>query len=276
MFVSSFALVQDFDRCKTLKPLKKLGWITETHTEEWLEIQIAHLERFLGILKNWRNLGYNEKIVIRPHLYEDVKSWKNFVKGIDNMEIVKKGEIVPWLHAATSVIHGGSTASIQAALIDKPVFALAECTPTEFMSSLSFSSILDESSTPMHESKLGSRQGVMKEIKTCITVHPNYKPSELISMCLNSLTINETEVPTRSELWWKYLSSPTSWRRCVGLIRDEILQLLGFDLSTTQLHAIPWGITSFQAREILRKFSKIENESLNVSQLAINLISIRA
>ena len=45
LFVSSFSLVQSLERCRTLEPIAKLGWITDTFDEVWWQNQFTQLER---------------------------------------------------------------------------------------------------------------------------------------------------------------------------------------------------------------------------------------
>ena len=275
LFVSSFSLVQSLSRCRTLQPIARLGWITDSFNEEWWQIQFLQLDKFVETLVEWRKLGFNQKIVIRPHLYEDLNSWKELVKNIPNVYVVKKGEINSWLLSASSILHRGSTVSIQSALINKPTFSLPECTPEEFALSLEFSRPVDKfSPPPMKFPGLGANIH-SADLSKLITNLVSGSPSQEITRFIDSLELSRTPTVRRGRIIWSYINNHKSLRRGLGLIKDEIRGFLGFNVGTTVSNALPGGIRSSEAQRVLSKINNQCAEEIKTRQLAVNLIELK-
>jgi surface carbohydrate biosynthesis protein len=275
LFVSSFSLVQSLTRTRTLAPISKLGWVTEHFNEQWWIKQFSQLDRFVETLVEWRRIGFSQTIVIRPHLYEDLKSWKELVRDIPGIHVVKRGEINPWVHAASSVLHRGSTVSLQSALIGKPTFSLPECTPDEFALTLEFSQPLSMSKPPpmTFDKFLGGNDPY--EFSRLVTNLGLGSPSEEISRFIESLDLGRTRGVSRVKIFWTYFSSFRSWRRGLGLLKDEIRRYLGFNVGTTVSIALPWGLSSFEVRRVLTGIHNAISPEIDVKQLAINLIELK-
>lgn len=87
-----------------------------------------------------------ERIIIRPHTSESVEDWRAIFAGHPNVEVVREGDVTPWLLAASGVIAYRSTVVLQAALNgiptvqykindidgihDVPVFKVSKCANT--------------------------------------------------------------------------------------------------------------------------------------------------
>lgn len=63
----------------------------------------------------------NKKIIIRPHPSEDSQYYKDIFQKVNNVEVVYKGSVTPWILACTLMIHNGCTTAIEATLAKKPV-----------------------------------------------------------------------------------------------------------------------------------------------------------
>lgn len=53
------------------------------------------------------------KIIIRPHPEEDLSTYKNALRGLNNVEVVYEGSVVPWLIACQNLIHTDCTTAIE-------------------------------------------------------------------------------------------------------------------------------------------------------------------
>ncbi len=272
LFVSSFSLVQSIERCRTLEPIEKLGWITETFNEEWWRHQYSQLDLFLETLRMWRKMGFTQKVVIRPHLYEDLKSWRELVKNIPQVEVVKKGEISSWLHAASSVLHRGSTVSIQSALLKKPTYSLPECTPLEYSLSLQFSTPVGMSVAPSLSLNADQVNNQTVMLSDLIKNLGSGSPSKDIADYIESLEIPETKPVRKFRIYWTYVSNLKSLRRGLGLIKDEIRRACKLDVGTTVSIAIPWGLRSSEACQVLKGINENICAETKVTQIAVNLI----
>ncbi|WP_373929905.1 surface carbohydrate biosynthesis protein [Vibrio cyclitrophicus] len=63
----------------------------------------------------------DKKIVIRPHPSEDSSYYESIFQNIDNVSVVYKGAVTPWILACKLMIHNGCTTAIEATLANKPV-----------------------------------------------------------------------------------------------------------------------------------------------------------
>jgi surface carbohydrate biosynthesis protein len=72
------------------------------------------------------------KFVVRAHPAENEETWTRQFEGQSNVSVVREGSSVPWLVAASALIHNGCTTAVEAAIIGKtpiaycPVIALGE------------------------------------------------------------------------------------------------------------------------------------------------------
>lgn len=61
----------------------------------------------------------NKTIVLRPHPEEDHSFYLNAFKNIDNVHVIYEGSVVPWILAATIMIHPDCTTAIEALFVGK-------------------------------------------------------------------------------------------------------------------------------------------------------------
>jgi len=60
-------------------------------------------------------------IVFRPHPVEDINTWKEYLKGIPNLHIIREGSITAWVNNAFAVMHNGCTTAFETSVIGKPL-----------------------------------------------------------------------------------------------------------------------------------------------------------
>ncbi|MEM8689523.1 MAG: surface carbohydrate biosynthesis protein, partial [Pseudomonadota bacterium] len=70
-----------------------------------------------------------KSIIIRPHPSESFEAWQAAGKGFDNVAVVHKGHVHPWLLASDVMIHSGCTTGMEGYLLNKPVLGYQ---PIEF------------------------------------------------------------------------------------------------------------------------------------------------
>ncbi len=83
----------------------------------------AYLEflEFIKILKNYANKNPKKKIVIRPHPAENIDSWYENLGDLKNVFVEKPhGDVIPWIYAASGVLHRGCTTGLQSLYMGKP------------------------------------------------------------------------------------------------------------------------------------------------------------
>lgn len=61
------------------------------------------------------------RFVLRPHLIENLDTWREHFSADDNVDVVRTGPAMPWLNAAQGVIHNGCTTGIEAFMLGKRV-----------------------------------------------------------------------------------------------------------------------------------------------------------
>lgn len=62
----------------------------------------------------------DKQFIVRPHPSESMNSWKNLAKSWDNLLVVRKGSVHPWILASEMVIQHGCTTAIESFLLDVP------------------------------------------------------------------------------------------------------------------------------------------------------------
>lgn len=99
----------------------------ESPTENFKSISEHKRQSFYNYMRLIKELSpklhEGEKLIIRPHPSESISGWKNLVKGLPNVLVVRDGDITPWIIASTGVIHFGSTSVTQTVLLGKPAMS---------------------------------------------------------------------------------------------------------------------------------------------------------
>ena len=75
-------------------------------------------------------------IVIRPHPAEDLNTWQQKFKAIDNIKIIREGASIPWLLASKVLIHNGCTTAIESRLLGNHPLAFAPVSSSDHESPL--------------------------------------------------------------------------------------------------------------------------------------------
>jgi hypothetical protein len=59
--------------------------------------------------------------VLRPHPSEAHGPWAEAAAGHANVQVISEGSVLPWLIAASVLVHNGCTTAIEATALDRPV-----------------------------------------------------------------------------------------------------------------------------------------------------------
>lgn len=62
----------------------------------------------------------DRRIILRPHPSESIEKWQEALRGLNNVEVVREGNVHPWLLASDLLIHNGCSTAIEALLLDVP------------------------------------------------------------------------------------------------------------------------------------------------------------
>lgn len=85
-----------------------------------------NFQKTLRAIRNWDRNPEVDKIIVRPHITEDVRLWKKLLGKVEKTEVCKDLNVTAWVLASDGVIHRGSTVAIEAKLAGKHVFYLKE------------------------------------------------------------------------------------------------------------------------------------------------------
>ena len=61
----------------------------------------------------------NRRIVIRPHPSESDAGWRKAGAGLANVTVRYDSDLVPWLMAASHIVHNGCTTAVETAMLDR-------------------------------------------------------------------------------------------------------------------------------------------------------------
>jgi surface carbohydrate biosynthesis protein len=62
-------------------------------------------------------------LVVRPHPSENRETWINLTRELPNVHVTNEGPVVPWLMAASALIHNSCTSGVEAAILGTPAFS---------------------------------------------------------------------------------------------------------------------------------------------------------
>ncbi len=92
----------------------------------------AIYEKFLALIPRISNTYRDTKIIIRPHPVENKDVYYKIASQHHNVEVVQKGNVIPWIRAATALVHSGCTTGIEAYLSNKPAIAYIPLTDPRY------------------------------------------------------------------------------------------------------------------------------------------------
>jgi surface carbohydrate biosynthesis protein len=78
-------------------------------------------DRMRGLVPRLAAAFADRSIVVRPHPSEAHGPWAEAGAGHANVHVVSEGSVLPWLIAASVMVHNGCTTGIEAAALDRPV-----------------------------------------------------------------------------------------------------------------------------------------------------------
>lgn len=79
---------------------------------------------FSSFVKMIKEIAYkfsDELFILRPHPSESKKFYEDAFYFFDNVQVVKKGDVRPWIKAAKNIIHSDCTTGVEGILAGKPV-----------------------------------------------------------------------------------------------------------------------------------------------------------
>lgn len=78
---------------------------------------------FVNVVPQLSRAFPDHSIVLRPHPAESHEIWQKAGAGCGNFHVVHEGNVVPWLMAASAVVHNSCTTGFESYLVGTPVIA---------------------------------------------------------------------------------------------------------------------------------------------------------
>ncbi len=97
---------------------KKAGLLDNKKDWEILKYNMNYrkfvFKKYLKLIKKLHENFPNKKIILRPHPSENIKKWKLSLKKFQNVGVVYKYEISPWIKSCKYFIHSSCTTGLEA------------------------------------------------------------------------------------------------------------------------------------------------------------------
>lgn len=233
-------------------------------------LQYANFKKMVDILAIWDQDSSLPKIVVKAHPSEPISEWKKALFGLRKTIVISEGEISPWIIASRGVIHHGSTGAIEAYFAKKPVIILKELTVPYLLPIASgisqYEIVRDRSSKGFNFFKVPNKDFNPNVLNEAITSPKAGAVAQIIDN-FDELKVKVTKPHSRS---WLLLSQihRKSFRRAVGLVRDEIYWNLGKTNINSQFHFIPGGLDKRRikhVRKINPDFAKVKTRRMTLN-----------
>jgi surface carbohydrate biosynthesis protein len=122
---TNFSIVNHFTPgFNPVKPTKNVPLaVFQEAANGLVQHKTALMAAFLALVPRLAAAIAPVKLIVRPHPSENRQPWEEVVRDLPNAEVVFEGAVVPWLIAASCVIHNGCTSAIEARVLRTPAIA---------------------------------------------------------------------------------------------------------------------------------------------------------
>ena len=267
LFVSDFGVLVPISEIKSPERVKTL--LGEFPFEFW-EKTHQDFEQIIHALRIWDSNPLVPKVIVRPHIMDDMRIWKQKLRGLIKTQVIHSGDITPWIGASEGVIHRGSTVSIQAALMNKKVFYLEEASTSHNRLLVKEISdfVVGAKEPPSQDHLLQVTSNNVEEALSRVIYTYDESSSVEIRRVLLDQDISIESPITRFRVLLNY-SKPRAIRRFLGLIRDEIMYSINSDFNPPQSKSIPKGI---RRKDIeVGMLAEVHFSEIHIRKIGINL-----
>lgn len=122
-FVDQLALVQPSARAGAPKVTRTSGGMSAGFAAGMAAHQQAIFDAFRILVPQLGTWFPDRSIIVRPHPSEDHDLWRRLAADQPNVRVVHEGNVVPWLMAASVLVHNGCTTAVEAAALERPAVA---------------------------------------------------------------------------------------------------------------------------------------------------------
>ncbi len=267
LFVSDFGVLTQLSEITQPKRLKAL---LDFEGEEFYKKSYADLQVVLNLLRLWDADPHVPTIIVRPHLVEDVRIWKKLLYGLTKTIVIQKGDITPWISASSGIIHRGSTVSIQAKLMGKPVFFVSDASRAhdrKIVNEIS-DEVVSESKPPIFLQLEKTLTRSQEELISQILFYDTESAAEKIIRILNNQKLTYEEPISAIRVFHNYFRL-RAIRRALGLARDEIYYVFKDNYQAPQSKNLPRGIRRRDVKFPLIALNK--SSEIKVRRIGLNL-----
>lgn len=106
--------------------------MSREYAEGRAKFKQAIFDHFMELLPTLSDAFSELEIVIRPHPVENKRPYEEIAAKYKNIKVVQRGNVIPWLRAAKSIIHSGCTTGIEAYLSEHPAVSFAPLVEKRF------------------------------------------------------------------------------------------------------------------------------------------------
>jgi surface carbohydrate biosynthesis protein len=220
-------------------------------------------ERFkktISTLRRWDKSKHFSKIVIRPHITEDVRFWRKVLGDVHRTEVNKDFNVTPWVLASKGVIHTGSTVAFEAKLAGKDVFYLKEASPRQ---ADNFADLVSDCVISLnHEGQLPiidpEKETLPSEVHEYVSLSEVSSVDRVIHELISLKSKHEKSIDIIS-LFISQIRLRTLLR-LFGLLRHEINWKLKIAKNPPYSHCVPGGIS----RKDFAKVMSLNDENFHV------------
>jgi len=209
----------------------------------------------------------NTKFIIRPHPVENKEVYFKLAKKYANVEVVQKGNVIPWIRASKILIHSGCTTGIEAYLSGKPSIAYVPIKDARYGYDALMPDELSHQCPSLDDIELALKKALNDKlpplnseiIKKYIEYDTNQLCSEKIVDILTDISPTETKLtPTTNRLHGHLLANKRRFiKRLKGISPKSKYH------SSFQNVRFP-TLSENQLQEKINKFAQIINSPSNI------------
>lgn len=110
-------------REKELEDLIKIYHMEERIARGMQDDEELAIQGMMQLVKELSKEFSSYQFIVRPHPFEDIRIYEEYFKNSDNIEVVKKGNVVHWINIARLVIQRSCSTAVESLLLDTPSFS---------------------------------------------------------------------------------------------------------------------------------------------------------
>lgn len=238
-----------------------------------IENQITRYEKYkhtIRCLRKWDEDSRIPRIIVRPHAGESMWRWRKDLRGLKKTYISADGDIIPWIHASSAVLHAGSTVAIQSRLAEKKTIFLPDSADSRYASIANglspFLATLNQPPNLSPAANLNPDYSI-EDIEDILYL-PDPDATSFVVDEMTKFHLRDSAKISKSGILKQHLTL-RALRRLLGLIRDEIVWNFGLTNVHPQSVSIPRGLGIKEIKNL--KFELDTQNRIKARRLTINL-----